>query len=70
MVIEDKFILRYPILDYFYVNKNDTALAARIERGLIAIIDNGTLKKGGPKDAPTTENNNKTVPVDDRYDKS
>jgi ABC-type amino acid transport substrate-binding protein len=45
MVIEKNILLRYPILDYFYVNKKDVKLAARIERGLNIIISNGTLDR-------------------------
>jgi hypothetical protein len=43
MAIEEKFVLRYPFVEYFFVNKEDKALAARIERGLNTIIDNGTM---------------------------
>ena len=43
MTIEQKFILRYPYYEYFFVNKKDTVMAERIERGLNNIIANGTM---------------------------
>lgn len=43
MVLEESFVLRYPYVEYFYVNKRNKALAERIELGLNRLIENGTF---------------------------
>lgn len=41
LVVEKNILLHYPAALYFFVNKNNEALAKRIERGLEMLIDNG-----------------------------
>lgn len=41
--IEPHLALHYPVQTYFFVNKQDTALAQRIERGLRASIKDGSF---------------------------
>lgn len=43
--VEPNLILQYPSAFYFFVNKNNTALAERIERGLRAAIKDGSFEK-------------------------
>jgi ABC-type amino acid transport substrate-binding protein len=43
--VEPGLILQYPSAFYFFVNKNNTALAERIERGLRAAIKDGSFEK-------------------------
>jgi len=45
MALEKNLILRYELYEYFWVNKNNTELASRIERGLKKLIVNGGLDK-------------------------
>lgn len=39
--VENKLLLYYPTAIYFFVNKNNEALAQRIEKGMEILIDNG-----------------------------
>jgi ABC-type amino acid transport substrate-binding protein len=41
--VEPHLALHYPVQTYFFVNKQDTALAQRIERGLRAAIKDGSF---------------------------
>lgn len=41
LVVEENLLLYYPTDIYFFVNKNNEALAQRIEKGMEALIDNG-----------------------------
>lgn len=41
LVIEPSLLLKYPSAHYFFVNKNNTALANIIEKGFRALIANG-----------------------------
>ena len=43
--IEKKLMLYYPAPFYFFVNKNDTALAARIARGLTIAQEDGSFDR-------------------------
>jgi hypothetical protein len=43
LVIEESLLLNYPSPIYFFVNKNDKALADRIERGLTIAISDGSF---------------------------
>jgi len=43
--VENKIVLYYPYVVYFYVNKNKQKLADRIERGLDMALENGDFKK-------------------------
>lgn len=45
LAIESNIMLHYPTALYFFVNKKNTELAADIERGLLAAIDDGSFKK-------------------------
>jgi Bacterial extracellular solute-binding proteins, family 3 len=44
-VIEETLMFHYPAPIYFFVNKNNTQLAERIERGLKIAIDDGSFDK-------------------------
>lgn len=44
LIIEDSLMLHYPAPIYFFVNKKDTALANRIERGLRIAIQDGSFE--------------------------
>ncbi|WP_193747529.1 substrate-binding periplasmic protein [Cellvibrio sp. OA-2007] len=39
--VEDNLLIYYPSAIYFFVNKNNEALAQRIEKGMELLIDNG-----------------------------
>lgn len=41
LVVEENILLYYPTAVYFFVNKNNEALAQRIEKGMELLIDNG-----------------------------
>jgi len=41
LVVEENLLLYYPADIYFFVNKENEALAQRIEKGMEALIDNG-----------------------------
>lgn len=41
LAVEESLMLVYPTAVYYFVNKNNTQLARRIETGLEALIDNG-----------------------------
>lgn len=41
LVVEENLLLYYPTAIYFFVNKENEALAQRIEKGMEALIDNG-----------------------------
>jgi len=41
LVVEENILLYYPTAVYFFVNKNNEALAQRIEKGMEVLIDNG-----------------------------
>jgi hypothetical protein len=41
LVVEENLLLYYPTAIYFFVNKNNEALAQRIEKGMEVLIDNG-----------------------------
>lgn len=41
LAVEENLLLYYPSAIYFFVNKNNEALAKRIERGMEILIDNG-----------------------------
>ena len=43
LIIEDSLMLHYPAPIYFFVNKKDTALADRIERGLRIAMQDGSF---------------------------
>jgi hypothetical protein len=43
MIIETSLMLHYPSPIYFFLNSNNSALAKRIESGLIAAIDDGSF---------------------------
>lgn len=43
LVVEENLILYYPTAIYFFVNKENEALATRIEAGLEKLIDNGNF---------------------------
>ncbi len=45
LAVENNILLYYPADIYFFVNKNNEALANRIEKGLEALIDNGEFDK-------------------------
>ena len=45
LIIEKNLLLYYPADIYFFVNKNNEALAKRIEKGLEILIDNGEFDK-------------------------
>lgn len=45
LVVEESILLSYPNPMYFFVNKNNTELAERIERGWEIIIKNGEFDK-------------------------
>ncbi len=45
LYIDESFVIHYPFYEYFFVNKNNTILADRVERGLNLIIENGTYEK-------------------------
>ena len=41
LVVEEKLLIYYPTEIYFFVNKDNEALAQRIEKGMETLIDNG-----------------------------
>jgi len=41
LIVEENLLLYYPTDIYFFVNKDNEALAQRIEKGMEALIDNG-----------------------------
>lgn len=41
LAVEENLLLYYPTAIYFFVNKNNEALAQRIEKGMEVLIDNG-----------------------------
>lgn len=41
LVVEENMLIYYPTAIYFFVNKNNEALAQRIEKGMETLIDNG-----------------------------
>lgn len=41
LIIEPNLVLKYPSAHYFFVNKNNSALASVIEKGFQALIANG-----------------------------
>ncbi len=41
LVVEENILLNYPTAIYFFVNKENEALAQRIEKGMETLIDNG-----------------------------
>lgn len=43
LAVESSFVLHYPAAVYFFVNRNNPALAAALERGLLDAIDDGTF---------------------------
>ncbi|HXP97042.1 MAG TPA: hypothetical protein VN809_10050 [Telmatospirillum sp.] len=43
LVVEDKLLLRYPAASFFFTNKTNAALAARIESGLLKAINDGSF---------------------------
>lgn len=43
IVVEDSIMLHYPVPIYFFVNKNNVALANRIERGLRIAMQDGSF---------------------------
>lgn len=45
LAVEDKLLLYYPTAMYFFVNKNNEALAQRIEKGLENLIDSGEFDR-------------------------
>ena len=45
LTVEKNLLLYYPADIYFFVNKNNEALARRIEKGLEMLIDNGEFDK-------------------------
>lgn len=45
LTVEKNLLLYYPADVYFFVNKNNEALANRIEKGLEMLIDNGEFDK-------------------------
>jgi hypothetical protein len=45
IIIEDSLMLHYPAPIYFFVNKNNKALAERIERGLHMAIQDGSFEQ-------------------------
>lgn len=45
LIVERTLLLRYPGRFYFFVNKNNTALADRVERGLHIALDDGSFDK-------------------------
>lgn len=44
LIVEDSLMLHYPAPIYFFVNKKNTALADRIERGLRIAIQDGSFE--------------------------
>jgi ABC-type amino acid transport substrate-binding protein len=44
LAVENTLLLHYPTAIYYFVNKNDTNLAARIERGLRRAIEDGSFE--------------------------
>ena len=44
LTVEKNILLRYPAAIYFFVNGDDKTLAADIERGLLAAIDDGSFE--------------------------
>lgn len=44
LIIEDSLMLHYPAPIYFFVNKKDTLLADRIERGLRIAMEDGSFE--------------------------
>lgn len=45
LVVEQNLLLYYPADIYFFVNRNNAPLAARIEKGLEMLIDNGEFDR-------------------------
>lgn len=45
LAIEQTIFLHYPVPFYFFVSRQDAALAARIERGLLAALADGSFDK-------------------------
>jgi hypothetical protein len=45
LVVDDSLVLHYPSAVYFFVNRNDVALAAHIERGLELAIADGSFEQ-------------------------
>jgi len=45
LVIEKEIVLHYPFPLFFFVNKNNPELVARLELGLTKLIENGTSQK-------------------------
>lgn len=45
LMIEPRFVLHYPSEFYFFVNKKNSELAERLEKGLNILIKNGTFEK-------------------------
>lgn len=45
LVVEDRLVLHYPSAAYFFVNRNDGALAAHIEHGLELAIADGSFER-------------------------
>ncbi|QFU24940.1 transporter substrate-binding domain-containing protein [Shewanella eurypsychrophilus] len=45
LIAFDKVLLSYPFPMYFFVNKENSALAERLEQGLLSLISQGKLKK-------------------------
>ncbi|GAB2871427.1 transporter substrate-binding domain-containing protein [Pseudoduganella ginsengisoli] len=45
LAVEDSLVLHYPAAVYFFVNRNNAALAAALERGLLAAIDDGSFDR-------------------------
>lgn len=43
LVVEDSFVLHYPSAVYFFVNRRNAPLAAALEQGLLAAIEDGSF---------------------------
>lgn len=45
LIVYDKLIIHYTFPLYFFVNKNNTRLAERIEKGLMKMVEEGKLRE-------------------------
>lgn len=45
LMVEEGLLLYYPTAEYFFVNKKNTALAERLEQGLLRAIEDGSFDK-------------------------
>lgn len=45
LMVEEGLLLYYPTAEYFFVNKKNTALAQRLEQGLLRAIEDGSFDK-------------------------